>query len=77
MLARPDAAHFSRNRAQGSLARVTEESYIAQLSAYLADTDWPADWYERNRDLLEPLRPVYEGDAEPITLNRAPGPQFQ
>ncbi|MCY3864668.1 MAG: phytanoyl-CoA dioxygenase family protein [Chloroflexi bacterium] len=47
------------------------------IRAYLADTDWPPDWYERNRELLDPLRPVYEGDAEPITLNRTPGPQFQ
>jgi len=47
------------------------------IQAYLADTDWPADWHAANRDLLAPLKPVYEGDAEPIILNRTPGPQLR
>ena len=47
------------------------------IRAYLGDTDWPADWYAQHREWLEPLRPVYEGDAAPIILNRAPGPQFR
>lgn len=46
------------------------------IRAYLSDTDWPPDWQAQNRELLAPLRPVYEGDAEPITLNRKPGPQL-
>ena len=46
------------------------------IRAYLADPDWPADWQARNRELLEPLRPRYEGDAAPIALNRKPGPQL-
>ena len=47
------------------------------IRAYLAADDWPGDWRERNRDLLEPLRPIYTGDAEPIALNRKPGPQLR
>ncbi len=47
------------------------------IQAYLADTNWPPEWYAENRDLLAPLRPVYEGDAAPITLNRKPGPQLR
>ncbi|MCY3865983.1 MAG: phytanoyl-CoA dioxygenase family protein [Chloroflexi bacterium] len=49
----------------------------APIQAYLADSDWPLEWEARNRDLLEPLRPRYEGDAAPITLNRKPGPQLR
>lgn len=26
---------------------------------------------------IEPLLPAYEGEAEPITINRTPEPQFQ
>lgn len=47
------------------------------IQAYLADTDWPAEWRNENRELLEPLRPVYAGDAAPIALNRAPGSQLR
>ncbi len=47
------------------------------IQAYLADTDWPPEWEAQNRDLLEPLRPTYEGAAEPIALNRRPGPNFR
>jgi len=43
------------------------------IRAYLSDTDWPA----QHRELLEPLRPVYEGDAEPIIPNRKPGREFR
>ena len=43
------------------------------IRAYLADSDWPADWQAHNGDLLERLRPVYAGDAAPIRLNRRPG----
>ena len=46
------------------------------IRAYLGQTEYPADWYEQNRELLEPLRPLYQGDAEPITLNRTPGPRL-
>ena len=46
------------------------------IRAYLADTDWPADWHAENREWLEPLRPRYEGDAAPIILNRKPSPQL-
>ena len=45
----------------------------AGIRAYLADTDFPPDWQAQHRDLLEPLRPLYEGDAAPIRLNRTPG----
>ena len=47
------------------------------IQAYLADTDWPAEWRNENREMLEPLRPVYAGDAAPIALNRTPGPQLR
>jgi len=47
------------------------------IQAYLADTDWPPEWEAQNRDLLAPLRPVYEGEAAAITLNRQPGPQLR
>ena len=47
------------------------------IRAYLGSTEWPAEWTGQNRALLEPLRPVYEGDAEPIRLNRTPGPQLK
>lgn len=47
------------------------------IQAYLADTDWPAEWRNENRELLAPLRPVYAGDAAPIALNRMPGPQLR
>ena len=47
------------------------------IRAYLADTDWPSEWYAPNRDLLDPLRPLYDGDAPPIKLNRKPGPQLR
>ena len=47
------------------------------IRAYLGQTEYPAAWYEQKRALLESLRPVYEGDAEPITLNRTPGPQLR
>ena len=47
------------------------------IRAYLAADDWPGDWRARNRELLEPLRPFYTGDAEPIALNRKPGPQLR
>ena len=33
-IARQEAAHFERNRAQGSLIRVTEEPFMARLIAY-------------------------------------------
>ena len=49
----------------------------APIRAYLADTDWSADWYQQNRALLAPLRPLYQGEAAPITLNRRPGPQLR
>ena len=49
----------------------------APIQAYLADTDWPPVWHNENRELLEPLRPVYDGDAAPIILNRKPGPQLR
>lgn len=47
------------------------------IRAYLAETDWSPDWYQLNRELLEPLRPQYDGDATPIALNRKPGPQLR
>lgn len=47
------------------------------IQAYLADTDWPADWQAKNRELLAPLVPIYEGDAAPILLNRKPGPALR
>ena len=47
------------------------------IRAYLADSDWPADWQAHNGDLLEPLRPVYAGDAAPIRLNRKPGAELR
>ncbi len=47
------------------------------IQAYLADTDWPPEWRNENRELLAPLRPVYDGDAAPIALNRTPGPQLR
>ena len=47
------------------------------IQAYLADTEWTPEWLAPNRELLEPLRPRYEGDAAPITLNRMPGPQLR
>ncbi|MYE27578.1 MAG: phytanoyl-CoA dioxygenase family protein [Chloroflexi bacterium] len=47
------------------------------IRAYLADSDWPADWQAHNGDLLEPLRPVYAGDTAPIRLNRRPGPALR
>ena len=47
------------------------------IRAYLAETDWPPEWYQLNRELLEPLRPQYDGDAAPIALNRKPGPQLR
>ena len=43
------------------------------IQAYLAQDAWPAAWHEQTKDLVEPLRPVYEGDAGPIRLNRTPG----
>ncbi len=43
------------------------------IQAFLAQETWPAAWYEQTRALVEPLRPVYEGDAGPIQLNRTPG----
>ena len=49
----------------------------ASIRAYLSEPDWPHDWYAQNRELLEPLKPVYAGDAQPIILNRNPGPQFR
>ena len=47
------------------------------IRAYLADTDWPADWHKQNHALLEPLTPIYEGDAAQTRLNRTPGPQLR
>ena len=44
------------------------------IRAFLAGREFPKDWYEPNRDLVEPLRPRYSGDAEPIRQNRLPGP---
>jgi len=44
------------------------------IRAFLAQKEIPADWYEQNRDLIEPLWPRYQGDAEPIRQNRTPGP---
>ena len=47
------------------------------IQAFLAQKEIPPDWYEPNRDLIEPLWPRYHGDAEPIRLNRIPGPALQ
>ena len=47
------------------------------IRAYLGNADWTSAWFADNRDLLAPLRPVYEGDAAPIRLNRTPGPQLR
>ena len=47
------------------------------IQAFLAQEEIPPDWYEPNRDLIETLRPRYHGDAEPIMLNRIPGPALQ
>ncbi len=47
------------------------------IRAYLADTDFSPEWQAQHRDLLEPLRPAYEGDAAPIRLNRKPGPALR
>ena len=47
------------------------------IRAYLSGSQWPADWVAPNRELLEPLRPTYTGDAEPVKLNRTPGPQLR
>ena len=47
------------------------------IQAFLAQKEIPPDWHEPNRDLIEPLRPRYHGDAEPIRLNRIPGPALQ
>ncbi len=41
------------------------------IQAYVAVSQvLPEAWLEQTRTLIEPLRPVYEGDVEPITANR-------
>ncbi len=47
------------------------------IQAFLAEKEIPLNWYEQNRDLIEPLWPRYEGDAEPIRMNRVPGPALK
>ncbi len=71
------AAHGNRSRQRRT--NITLWYYPAfdelpeSIQAFLAAKEIPPDWYERNRDLIEPLRPRYEGDAEPIRMNRVPG----
>ena len=46
------------------------------IQAYVAQNQnqtLPEAWLAQTRALIEPLRPVYEGDAEPINNNRTPG----
>ncbi len=47
------------------------------IRAYLAQREFPREWYAQNKNLIDPLWPRYEGDAEPITLNRTPGPALK
>jgi hypothetical protein len=47
----------------------TIQAYVAQNQ----NQNLPEAWLAQTRDLIEPLRPVYEGDAEPIRNNRTPG----
>lgn len=75
------AAHG--NRANQRRTNITLWYYPAfddlpeSIRAFLAQKEIPADWYEQNRDLIEPLRPRYQGDAEPIRQNRTPGPALK
>jgi len=75
------AAHGNqsdRRRSNITLWYYPDFAYLPEsIQAYLAEGDWPAEWQAQNQDLLEPLRPVYAGDAEPITLNRKPGPELR
>jgi len=43
------------------------------IKAFVAQEGWPEDWVEATRDLLEPLRPVYDGAIPAIRHNRVPG----
>ena len=47
------------------------------IRAYLAAYEYRPEWYVGAKDLIEPLLPVYEGDAESIALKRTPGPNFR
>lgn len=49
------------------------------IQAYVVQKDpmWPEAWMKQVRALMEPLRPVYTGAAEPIEGNRTPGPQLK
>ena len=43
------------------------------IKAFVAQEGWPDDWVEATRDLLRPLRPVYDGAVPAIRHNRVPG----
>ena len=44
------------------------------MRAHLAISRISDDWPEEVRERLLPLKPVYNGEAEPMELNRVPGP---
>ena len=46
------------------------------MRAHLAISRVPNDWPEEARNRLLPLRAVYDGEAEPMELNRVPGPEL-
>ena len=71
------AAHGNRsNRRRTNITLWYYPAYAAMpesIQAFVAQEGWPDDWYQANRDRLEPLRPVYTGPARPIRHNRNPG----
>ena len=75
------AAHGNRSRQRRTNITLWYYPAYAELpesiQAFLAEKEIPSDWYEQNRDLIEPLWPRYEGDAEPIRMNRVPGPALK